>query len=119
MEININEFKNLLETELKNLENELKTIGRKNPENPSDWEATEKMDIDTSDEDEVADSMVEYENNRGILDQLETRLNEVKAALQKIENGSYGKCEVCGNQIEEDRLRANPAAKTCKAHMNN
>jgi RNA polymerase-binding transcription factor DksA len=51
---------------------------------------------------------------------LEVRYNEIKSALKKIEEsapGAYGLCEVGGEQIEEDRLEANPAARTCKAHM--
>lgn len=118
MEIDTIHFKNLLENEVLNLEKELKTIGRINPEKEGDWEAIEKMDIDTADEEEVADSMEEYENNRGILDQLEMRLKDVKDALKKIEDGTYGKCEISGEPIETDRLEANPAARTCKAHMN-
>ena len=66
----------------------------------------------------MADSIEQYDNNKAILEQLEIRLNEVKRALEKIENGTYGKCEVSGEDIELDRLEANPAAKTCKAHMN-
>ena len=62
--------------------------------------------------------MEEYQNNKAILNQLETRLNEVKSALEKIENDKYGICEVSGVPIEIDRLEANPAARTCKAHMN-
>lgn len=112
-----NHYKNLLESEKENLETELKTVGRKNPENPADWEATEHMDIDAADEEEVADSMEEYENNKAILKQLETRLGEVNDALKKIDNGTYGKCSVCGEPIEKDRLEANPAATTCKLHM--
>jgi RNA polymerase-binding transcription factor DksA len=44
-------------------------------------------------------------------------LNTVVHALGKIEAGTYGVCEVSGMDIEEDRLEANPAARTCKAHM--
>jgi RNA polymerase-binding transcription factor DksA len=50
-------------------------------------------------------------------DTLEKRLADVENALNKIDGGSYGICEVCGNKIEEDRLEANPAARTCKACM--
>jgi leucyl-tRNA synthetase len=53
----------------------------------------------------------------GILDKLELRLGNVKTALEKIENGSYGICKICGEKIEEDRLEANPASLTCKKHM--
>ena len=34
----------------------------------------------------------------------------VENALSRIENGTYGKCEVCGEQIEEQRLQALPYA---------
>lgn len=118
MEIDTKHFNEILTAELANLEKELATVGRKNPEHNGDWEATEKMDIDTADEDEVADSMNEFENNTAIVAQLETRLSEVKSALEKLEKGTFGVCEIGGEPIEGDRLEANPAAKTCKAHMN-
>ncbi|MFZ2621204.1 MAG: TraR/DksA C4-type zinc finger protein [Minisyncoccia bacterium] len=111
-------FKKLLEKEVELLESELSTIGRKNPDNPSDWEAVEKNnDRDTAEDVEVADSMEEFEVNRSILTQLEIRLNETKNALIKIEKGNYGICEKGGEPIEEDRLEANPSATTCKKHM--
>ena len=43
---------------------------------------------------------------------LET-LAEVDAALGKIDNGTYGTCEQCGNEIADARLEAKPAARTC------
>ena len=48
---------------------------------------------------------------------LEARLAQVDAALAKIENGTYGKCRVCGKEIEPARLGANPAAETCMEHL--
>lgn len=112
-------FKTLLEEEKVKLEGELATVGRKNPENPADWEAVEKdTGRDTAEEGEVANSMEEFETNTAILNQLETRLGEVRIALKQIEAGTYGTCTVCGEKIEEDRLEANPAAATCKQHMN-
>ena len=117
MELDLKHFKGLLETELTTLENELKTVGRKNPDNPQDWEATEPQVGEQADELDVAENLDEYENRRGILNQLEVRLNDVKKALSKIEDGSYGTCEIGGEKIELDRLEANPAAWTCKKHM--
>lgn len=119
MTINTEYFKEKLEVELKTIEGELETVGRKNPSNPLDWEAKEgDMNTDTAEEAEVAEGIEEYENNSAILKQLETRYNEVKDALAKIDMGTYGTCEISGLPIEEDRLEANPAARTCKAHMN-
>ncbi|MGH9198213.1 MAG: TraR/DksA family transcriptional regulator [Acidimicrobiia bacterium] len=44
---------------------------------------------------------------------LQERRNDIKAALVKIEKGTYGRCESCGNQINPDRLEAIPAARQC------
>lgn len=119
MTINTEHFKEMLEAELKTLDAELETVGRKNPSNPLDWEAKEgDMNTDTAEEAEIAEGIEQYENNSAILKQLETRYNEVKDALAKIDMGTYGICEISGLPIEEDRLEANPAARTSKAHMN-
>lgn len=117
--MNTEHFKKLLEDELKTLEDEMVTIARKNPDNKGDWEAIESdTNTNSAEEGDLAEGMEEYETNRAILKQLETRMTEVKVALEKIDNGTYGICEISGKPIEIDRLEANPAAKTCKAHMN-
>ena len=40
----------------------------------------------------------------------------INDALSHIENGTYGECEVCGNQIPEQRLAAVPDATLCMEH---
>jgi RNA polymerase-binding transcription factor DksA len=118
MTINTEIFKEKLETELKKVEKELETLGRKNPSNKADWEATEgNLNIDTAEDAELAEGIEVYENNSAILKQLETQYNEIKDALVKIDNGSYGLCETCQLPIETERLEANPSARTCIEHM--
>lgn len=107
-----------MEKELSLLERDLATVGRKNPYQKGDWEATEPEDGHEVEEGEIADKLSEYNDNIGAVDQLELKLNNVKDALTRIENGSYGICTVCKEKIEEDRLNAYPAASTCKTHMN-
>jgi RNA polymerase-binding transcription factor DksA len=117
-ENDITKFKEKLEAEKTLLESELATVGRVNPSNPNDWEATSTdLNETKADEIDVADTIEEYEDNTAILKQLETRYNEVKKALNKIEIGTYGVCDIGGEKIEADRLEANPAANTCKEHM--
>jgi len=113
-----NKFKTMLQEEQANLESELSTLGVKNPERAGDWIPTEsESEIDRADETEVADTIETLENNSAIMTQLETRLAEVKDALDRIEKGTYGTCMVCNAEIEEERLEANPAASTCTMHM--
>ncbi len=117
--MNLKHFKKLLEKETEVLEGELSNLGIRNPKNPADWEVTAiKSDRDRADETEVADDLETLESNNAVMNQLEIRLREVNNALEKIKNGKYGVCEIGGEEIESDRLGANPAAKTCKKHMN-
>jgi len=106
-------FKNLLEEELKSLEETLLRIGRRNPDNPNDWEAVpEEWDTTGADKNESADRIEEYEENTAKLRQLEIRYNNIKRALKKIEDGTFGKDEIDGTDIPMGRLEANPAART-------
>lgn len=118
MTIDYKRFKNKLEEEKSLLERELEEVGRKNPDNPSDWEATPTTrDSSQADENTVADSVEDYEENMAIVNTLETRYRDVKLALEKIEKGTYGICETGGEMIDIKRLEANPSARTCLKHM--
>ncbi len=119
MAIDTTSFKTKLDAEVVKLEAELATVGRKNPLIPGDWEATPAVEENShADENEVADSIEHFEENTAILKQLEIQLGEVRHALDRIANGTFGICEVCNQEIEADRLEANPSARTCKAHIN-
>ena len=45
-------------------------------------------------------------------------LIEVREALQRIENDTYGMCTDCGQQIDSDRLNAIPWTLYCLNHQN-
>lgn len=49
----------------------------------------------------------------GVHDKLQVTLEDVKRALQKFENGSYGICDLCGEPIGDERLEALPWAVRC------
>jgi len=40
-------------------------------------------------------------------------LDQIEAAIKRIEDGSYGQCEDCGKQIPESRLEAIPYTALC------
>ena len=48
--------------------------------------------------------------------QLRETLDEVALALGRLEDGSYGRCEVCGEAIQPARLEAMPATRFCINH---
>ncbi len=49
--------------------------------------------------------------------QVRSLIQEVDAALARLESGSYGLCEVCHEPIEADRLIADPLARFCLDHL--
>jgi DnaK suppressor protein len=44
---------------------------------------------------------------------VDLELEELEAAVIRVDVGSYGKCEACGNPISEARLEAIPTARFC------
>jgi len=110
-------FKQKLEAEKKKLESEMGGIGRRNPSVPGDWESVPSeigMESDLADQ---ADVVMNHESNTAILADLEARYDTILSALERIEKDEYGKCEVCGEKIEEARLEADSAATTCTKHL--
>jgi RNA polymerase-binding protein DksA len=58
---------------------------------------------------ETHDRELEY----GLEDNAEAVLSEIDAALTRIDDGTYGKCQVCGREIDRARLEARPWASLC------
>lgn len=66
--------------------------------------------------DSLEDSAIEvadYATNLSLERDLENELRDTEKALQKIEDGSYGRCEKCGQPIDPARLAARPASSCC------
>lgn len=114
----INAIKQELLVKLNHLTTELSEIAL-HTEETDDWEAlptgTESSEADSIDE---ADVVEEWNERRAVVAVLEVDYRNVKRALAKIEEGNFGLCEISGEPIEPDRLRINPLARTCVAHMN-
>lgn len=110
-------IKDKLEKERDILLEQMKDMGKLNAET-GDWEATpEELEFPESDENDKADRFEDFEARSSMMRTLEPRLNDILKALKGLNRESFGKCEVCKNDIEMARLEANPAARTCKKHL--
>lgn len=106
-----------LEAERDVLLEELKDIGRLNTDT-GEWEAVpELIYTKESDQNDMADRFEDFELRSSTMEALEPRLQAILKALKNIDSELFGKCEVCHSEIEDDRLEVNPAASTCKEHM--
>jgi len=111
-------IKEKLEKERDLLLEEMKDLGKLNPET-GEWEATpEEMDFPETDQNDMADRFENFEGRSSMIRALEPRLNNILRAIKGINRESFGKCIVCKKDIEMARLEANPAAQTCKKHLN-
>lgn len=65
---------------------------------------------------DFAEQAVELENGETLvaLDQgMERELKKIEHALARIEQGEYGRCELCGEDIGEARLKVVPVSVLC------
>lgn len=104
----IKKMKNILSSRKRSLENEQQLLLAEDPY------MTEGRDSDNADplDDVQEDSEKEVHDLR--LKGIEKNLQSVSKAIAKIEDDSYGVCEVCGNHISQERLSAFPEATKCK-----
>jgi RNA polymerase-binding transcription factor DksA len=89
-----------LTTRLKSLkaQDPFSDVDRLNDNAASDTEAKEESD---------------HERTEALVTDQNARLNEITAALERMQKGTYGICLKTGKPIEEKRLRVNPAALYC------
>jgi RNA polymerase-binding transcription factor DksA len=115
----LHELQNKLMEEQMLLEAELASVGTPLAGRAHDWvPSVGTIATDTSELEDRAAEISEFEDRNAIEEPLEKRYHEILAALEAMQSHDYGTCSVCGKEIEFARLLANPAAKTCKTHLN-
>ena len=62
---------------------------------------------------DTAGAAYDRELDHGLEEGAQQTLDEIDAALARIEDGTYGTCEICGKPIGDERLRAIPWARLC------
>ncbi len=75
--------------------------------------ASEQVAIDDEHDPEGHTIAWERQQVAALLTSARTRLGELDLAIRRVEGGDYGRCEVCGRPIPDERLEAVPTAATC------
>ena len=72
-------------------------------------------DSNADDEHDPEGSTIAFERSQvsTMIAQARIRMTEVDAALQRLDAGTYGTCESCGEPIAAGRLEARPVARRC------
>ena len=66
-----------------------------------------------ADWEEQAVDLADDEALEGVDEVLRAEIQQIRLALLRIENGTYGTCAVCGDEIRRERLEARPIATRC------
>lgn len=107
----IEKVKNVLLESKERLEKELNKFTKKNPNVSGDFDTTYPEYGDKDDEN--AQEITQYTNNKPVEIALEKELRDVKKSLKRLEEGTYGICKYCDEWIDEKRLLARPTSGSC------
>jgi DnaK suppressor protein len=108
--IDTDRFRDALRTERERVNAALENLRNENPGTIEDETGDETQDQHLGD---TATAMHDREVDYTLTDNEEQLLARIDAALERIEDGSYGVCTNCGKPIAEDRLEARPWADLC------
>lgn len=96
------------------LEAEKEAVDKQLIDHGVELEGEENISVDSHEG--FADSAqvtAERSQHISLVEQLRSRRSDILTALRKIDEGTYGKCESCGQDIPVERLEAVPAATQC------
>lgn len=107
-DLDIEHFRALLVEERTRLQEELEQVRNRS----TDMGSALPEDSESGDEDaaDLASAMMDKEMDLSVEDELEDLLNQIDRAFQKIEEGTYGICDVSGEPIPRSRLELIPFA---------
>jgi DnaK suppressor protein len=73
----------------------------------------EPLDLDVGDEMDIAQGITIEDMSKKLTQRNKAMLSRIHIALDKIENGYFGECEECSEEILEARLKAVPDCRLC------
>ncbi len=103
------------EEELKKYQNKLTELKKKLEKEIK--ETPDIIDYGTeAGEDEEVDEAISADVQASLKKNFKRRLEDVKSALIKIKEKTYGLCEKCKGEIEKEILKIDPESRHCKKH---
>lgn len=111
------EARRRLEDERRRLEETKETFADEHLSEETESESVSELSSIDQHQADVGTETFEREKDLSILEQLDAELGDVEHALKRLDDGTYGTCEVDGEPIPDERLEAMPATRFCLKHQ--
>lgn len=114
----LEDLKTALDAEKAAVVEELADYGKvveEDEDGEDEFEGSSLSEGEESAPEDAADNIEELQVNVPLVAELEARYRAIKSALARMQDGTYGRCEECGEEIDVERLEADAAAATCIA----
>jgi DnaK suppressor protein len=108
----LDHYRQSIEQERARILDQLKHIDSRNPDSATAGEMDELANYDQHMADQATTTFLR-EQDQAITVGLRGELEQVEAALERIEEGTFGSCERCGTEISDDRLEVLPFTPYC------
>lgn len=105
-------FKDILRKQGREIEHTIEVMKENKTAEQDKYSPTELSNYDNHPAD-MGTELFQVEFNNALRVHQEYILNEIHEALNRIEEGTFGKCTLCGKEIGEERLEALPYAEVC------
>ncbi|SES43041.1 TraR/DksA C4-type zinc finger protein [Salipaludibacillus aurantiacus] len=105
-----------LKDELLKMKKEYETALSDNEKTKEDAADTEELSNTGNHPGDQGTELFERQKNLTLDQHASAKLDEVKEALEAIEEGNYGTCDECGREIPFERLEIMPETKYCVDH---
>lgn len=111
MSHNLATVKEALQERRKEVKKELEQVAKKSGRGDNNYDAVFPQYGRA--EDENAEEVAAFIDSISVGENLKNSLDDIDAALKKINSGQYGLCETCGKKISKERLKILPTARHC------
>lgn len=109
-------FRSILTAQLKEFEEEFGENGHFQTGTAPPYDSVGELSSYDNHPADTGTELFEREKDIALNDHAEYEIEKIKAALKAIENGTYGRCKECGNEIPLERLETLPSTLYCKEH---
>ena len=80
-------------------------------------ESLQELSVVDEHQADIGTETFEREKDLSIVESVRAGIEDIDRALERLDAGTYGSCEVCHQPIGDDRLEAVPAARFCVEHQ--